>query len=46
MAALHLLFKLKAKSLEVNTKAGAVRCYALKNIHNGSIKTLRKGIAI
>jgi hypothetical protein len=46
MAALHLLFKLKAKSLKFKTNAGAVRCYALKNIQNGFVKTLFKGIAI
>jgi hypothetical protein len=46
MPALHLLFKLKAKSLKPKINAGAVRCHALKNIQNGFVKTLYEGIAI
>jgi hypothetical protein len=47
MAALHLLFKLKAQSLKSKTNAGAVRRYALKKyIQHGFVKTLCKGIAI
>ncbi len=46
MAALHLLFKLKVKSLKPKTNAGSVGCYALKNIQNGFVKTLCEGIAI
>jgi hypothetical protein len=47
MAALHLLFKLKAQSLKPKNNTGAVRCSALKKyIQNGFVKTLCKGIAI